>query len=261
MVPIAGIWAFPIAAAGQVPAHYIAINVPDGVRSESIFIRYILAGEELGGWVQARSGINSYIIDTTHGGQSATRIKAILYAPGCAIQTLDIPLSDSNNPEYSFMCRPLASVWIGGRLTQTERLYGRDVKLRAKYIARWAQPFLGLGAEIPVTIPAGDVAYLAADGSFRIWVPDFSRDPLAGAPDHAGELQIWALDKAGEDAVAQLVPAGPQAGRTRTGGLKVQRAYPSETSFAPCTVNPDRLQQHDREGFALRPAPYDVCDR
>src|SRR2546429_400493 len=41
---------------GQIPqpptgrSHYLEIKLPPGVISESIFIRYLLAGEEFGGW-------------------------------------------------------------------------------------------------------------------------------------------------------------------------------------------------------------------
>jgi len=247
------------ACLSQIPAHYVAIDIPSGVRSESVFIRYILAGEELGGWVQPHAGVSSYIIGTTREGQSATRIKAILYAPGCAIQTLDLPLSNSNNPRYSFFCQPLTGVWIAGKLTQTERLAGREVNLQARYIARWAQSFLGIGADIPVTIRVGDVAYLSADNSFRISVPDLSRDALAGAADHPGELQIWAKDKAAGDDVAQLTPAGSPSFKTPMGGLKIQSEYPPETVFAPCAANAPRVLL-DREGFSIR-AFGDPCDR
>jgi hypothetical protein len=186
------------------------------------------------------------------------RITALLYAPG-AIQTLDLPVSGSNNQQYSFICRPLSSVWIVGTLTRADRLYGREIKLQAKYVARWAQSFLGLGDSLVTSIPVGDVAYLSPDGRFSLSVPDFSQDPLAGAPDHAGELQIWARDKASGDLVAQMIPAGPQAIKTRMGGLKIQSEYPSELVFAPCAANSPRVR--DAIGFTLRPGASDSCDR
>jgi len=102
----------------------------------------------------------------------------------------------------------------------------------------------------------GDVAYLSADGRFRLTIPDLSQDPLAGAPDHPGELQIWAKDKTSEALVAQLVPKGPQL-KTRMGGLKVQSEYPSEIVFAPCAAN--HPQVHDR--FAIRADVGDPCGR
>jgi hypothetical protein len=238
------------------PEYYIAIGIPDSVNSDSVFIRYILAGEELGGWVQPRAGVSSYIIDTTREGQSASRIKAVLYAPGCAIQTFDIPLSNSNNPQYSFVCLSLTNVWITGKLKQSDRMAGREVKLQARYIARWAQAFLGMDAHIPLTIPIGDAAYLSADSSFRLSVPDLARDPLAG--DRPGELQIWAKDKATGDDVAELTPKLAQTIGTRTGGLNIRREYPPDTVFVPCAVNGPPVLLN-REGFSIREFG-DPCD-
>jgi len=232
----------------QTPSHYIAIDIPSGVSSERVFIRYILAGEELGGWVQPRAGVSAYLISTARGDSAVAGIKAVLYAPGCAIQTLDIPLSNSNNPRYSFVCQPLGSVGISGKLVQTERLSGHEVNVQARYIARWAQPFLGLG-DIVVSIPVGDVADLSAGDRFRLSIPDLSRDPLAGATDHPGEIQIWARDKASGDDVAMLLPEASTALATRMGGLKIQREYPPETVFAPCTLPRSPLVLVHRDDF------------
>lgn len=237
--------------------HYIEIKLPPGVASETLFVRYVLAGEDFGGWGQSLTGVSSYVISTTLDGGPATGIKAILYAPGCAIQTLDLPLSGSTNPQYSFICQPVRSISIAGALIRSDRLYGREVKLQARYVARWAPAFLGLDDSIVTVIPVGDVAYLSADGPFRIVIPDLSQDPLAGTPDHPGELQIWAKEKTSDAIYAQLIPTTPQLIKTRTGGVKVQSEYPSEIVFAPCPVSPHR---NERKGFDIRPGG-DACDR
>jgi hypothetical protein len=255
---LAGVCSGQIPQPAASPAHYFEIKLPRGVISENVFVRYQLAGAEIGGWVQPRPGVSSYFINTTHQGRPATQIKALLYAQGCAIQTLDLPVSTSNNHRYSFVCLPLPSVGIVGAITRTDRLYGRDVKLQVKYVARWAQSFLELGDGIVTTIPVGE-AHLSPDGRFRLSVPDFSQDPWAGAPDHPGDLQIWAREKTSEDLVAQLIPAGPQVLKTQMGGLKIRSEYPSEVVFVPCAANPPQV--HDATGFALRPAPVDACDR
>ena len=250
---------------GQIPqpaaslSHYIEIKLPPLVLSESVFVRYQLGGEDLGSWVQPHPGVSSYFISTTQAGRRATRIKALLYAPGCAIETLDLRVSDSNNQEYFFTCQSLSNVEIVGTLTRADRLYGHEVKLQAKYVSRWAQSFLGLGDSIVTTIPVGDVVYLSPDGRFSLSVPNFSQDPLAGAPDHAGELQVWARDKTSGDLVAQMIPAGPQPIKTRMGGLKIQSEYPSEIVFAPCAANYRPVR--DAIGFTLRPGVTDTCDR
>jgi hypothetical protein len=257
---------FTAICSGQTPTvpagrpHYIEIKLPPNVTSESFIIRYVLMGEDFGGWVQPLAGVSSYVITTTHEGRPATEIKAILYTPGCAIQTLDLALSGATgNPQYAFICQPIRSITLAGVLIRTDRLYGHEVELQARYVARWAQPFLGLDDAPVMAIPVGDVAFPAADGRFRLLIPDLSLDPVAGAQDHAGELQIWAKDKISEAIVAQLIPNGTQPSKTRMGGLRVQNGYPSEIVFVPCAANPRLL--HDKIGFAIRPDYSDACDR
>jgi hypothetical protein len=70
---------------------------------------------------------------------------------------------ESPDRRISALLVPLGSVGIAGKVVQTECLSGHEAKIQAKYIARWAQPFLGLG-DILVSIPVGDTAY-----QIRIW--------------------------------------------------------------------------------------------
>ena len=238
------------------PSRYVQVNLPPEVAPESMFIRYVLARQSFGGWVEPRSGVSSFVINTGRAGG----IKAVLYAPGCAIRTLELSLSGSTNPEYSFVCQPVRNIPIAGTVVRT-RLYGRPVKIQARYLAHWANRFLGLDDDTVMSIPIGDSAELSDEGRFLLTVPDLSQDPLAGDADHSGEVRIYARDKSSETMVAQLVPKGMPRMITRLGGLKVQSGYPVETAFttvfSPCTANPPRL--HTREGFAIRPDINDVC--
>jgi hypothetical protein len=240
------------------PPRTLEIKLPKGVPSESVFIRYVLAGEDFGGWVQPRPDVSSYVIETIRRGIPASRIRALVYARGCAIQTFDLSLPASDHPEYSFVCEPASNLSITGTITRSDRLYGRAVQLQAKYAARWAQSFFEIDPAILTEIPIGAVTDPSADGRFRLSIPDLSNDPVAAAPDHPGDLRIWARDKVTGDVVAQLVPTGPPALKTRMGGLKIQNEYPAEMVFAPCAVNPPRV--HNAIGFAQRPARYDSCD-
>jgi hypothetical protein len=240
------------------PSRYVEIKLPPEVISETFFARYVLAGQDFGGWVHPLPNISSYGISTTFEGSPVTGIKAILYAPGCSIQTLELHLSGADNPQFQFICQPMGNISIQGALILSERLYGRKVKLQAKYIARWAQSFLGLDESIVTSIPIGDMAYPSADGRFRLELPDLSQDPLAGTPDHPGEIQVWAKDETSDAIVAKLIPEEPLFLKARMGGLKVRNQYPSEVVFAPCAES--SAQPHDRIGFAMRPALRDACD-
>jgi len=239
------------------PSHYVEIKLPPEVHSDTFFARYVLAGQDFGGWVHPLPNTSSYGISTTFEGRPATGIKAILYAPGCAIQTLDLDLTGSDNPQFLFLCQPTTVIAIQGALILPERLYGRKVKLQAKYIARWAQSFLGLDESVVTSIQIGDVAHVSADGRFRLVIPDLSQDPLAGTLNHPGELQVWAKDETSDAIVAKLIPTDPQFLKARMGGLKVRNQYP-EVVFAPCAERP--AQPHDKYGFAMRPDIADACD-
>jgi hypothetical protein len=164
----------------------------------------------------------------------------------------------SNTPPYSFVCQPLPNIWIAGTLTRMDQLQGREVKLRARYIARWAPAFLAIDPAILTAIPVGDEANVSHDGHFRLSVPDFSQDSLANAPDHPGEIQIWATDKFSLEAIAELIPAAPKVIKTRMGALKIQSECP-EITFTPCVADPLRL--HDAFGFALRTDDSNSCER
>jgi hypothetical protein len=250
---------------GQIPpipattSSSIEILLPPGLNSERFFVRYFMTGGEIGGWIQPRPNVSSYTVSTTREVQTAARVRAVLFNPGCAIQTFDLPLSDRGSQQYSFVCQSLPNIQIVGKLSRSDRLTGRNVRIQARYVARWAQSFLGLDGEIVEFIPVAETNAVLGNGEFRLSLPDLSQDALAGSPDHSGELQIWARDAATGRIVAQMIPAGPGLERTRMGGLKIQASYPSEITFTPCAANNPRVR--DAMGFALRPSPEDMCDR
>jgi hypothetical protein len=231
-------------AAAPLCASQVVIHLPPGVPSETVFIRYVRAGEKFGGWIRSRSGVSSYAIDTSIGAIPATGLKAVIYAPGCAIQTVDLRLSGPKDREYAFLCRPLASLRIEGRLIEARSLRDNGAIIQARYIARWAHSFLGLIDDSVLVIPLGETESLSADGHFEISVPDLFHDPLAGGSAD-GDLQFRALDKTGANLLAQLIAKGA----TRLGGLKIPLAYPTELVFTACGVN--RAPLHDN-GFARR---------
>jgi hypothetical protein len=239
-------------------ADRVEIRLPSSVASGSMFVRYKLSGQEFDRWFQPPPAVSSFAIDTIAEGHPASGIKAVLYAPGCAIQTFDLPLSQAAPPVYSFQCILLRSVAIEGVLTRTDRLYGHAVKLQAKYLARSAQSFLGLHDGLVWSIPIGETASVLPDRRFRLEIPDLSQDPTAGAPGHPGEIQIWALDAATGATVAKLMAPQLHAIRTRMGGLEIRSGYPPDLAFSACAIDPK--PEHDPIGFARRPGGRGTCE-
>lgn len=244
-----------LACLGQVPPaapHYIEIRIPRGVDSASVFIRYVL-DRDFGGWVQPRAEVSSYFIGTTRNGRASVRLKALLYAPGCAIQTLDLPVSGSSVQQFPFVCNTIPYVTINGYFDPPD---GREARIEVKYAARWAQEFLGLGDGIVTDIPVASVAYHPDTGRFHVSIPDLSRDPLAGA-ERAGELQVWATEPASGKILAQLTPVEPRALTSPAGGLKITSEYPAQIKFALCGT--PQTGPHDAFGFKLRERVDAAC--
>jgi hypothetical protein len=227
----------------------LEITVPASVPSERLFVRYVHGSQDLGGAVYGPPNVSSFGVSTVAAGHAADRMKAILYAPGCEIQTLDLKLTGSNI-RYSFICQRVANLEIHGILARPDRLWRHKVKLQTKYIPRWAASFFGLGDTL-VSIPVGDATEISADGRFHLLLPDFSQ-----SPGRNGEFRIMATDETNEAVVAMLVP--PKSVRTRMGGMVVSKDYSGELIFTPCAASSARV--HDHEGFAIRPDVSDSCD-
>jgi hypothetical protein len=144
---------------------YVEVILPAGMRSETLFVRYVL-DDDFGGWLEPRASVSSYFIGVIHEGMPARRFRALVYAPGCMMKTVDLPILGT----------------------------------------AWAMAFLGLGDGIITEIPLCATTQVSANGSFELSVPAFAEDPLALSPDHAGEIQFWAKDKTGGKVVAQIIP-------------------------------------------------------
>jgi hypothetical protein len=240
------------------PTHSLRIQLPPEVKSETFFGRYTLSGQDMGGWVQPRPGVDIYSVDTMERGRPAGGIKALLWAQGCAVQTMDMSLLGQTQADYRFVCRPVPAITISGKLRCTGNNCGKGLRLQARYVARWARDFLALSSDMVPVIPVGGAVIQSDDGSFSITVPDLARDPVAGAANHDGELQIWARER--EDAApALMVPESPANIKTRMGGMKLMSEYPAGIVFSICPTGP--AMKHDRDGFAIRPPASDVCSQ
>ena len=97
------------------PAQSFEIN-PPGVPSASLVVRYFIAGAygSHDGWISPRPDQKSYLINTIYQDLPASSIKAILYAPGCAIETFSGSLTRERPREYDFQCHPLSTVSLDG---------------------------------------------------------------------------------------------------------------------------------------------------
>jgi hypothetical protein len=92
-------------------------------------------------------------------------------------------------------------------------------------------------------------------------VPDFAKDKIASAPNHGGELRIWARDSDDDRVFAKLkLLAGDyKAQPTQFGGIPIDSLGSSRLEFAACYADPPAVR--DKFGFTVRSDVEDECSR
>jgi len=223
------------------------VHVPPAVHSADLAIRYFTTGAYgvHDGWIEQRPDVTTYVIGTEFQGLPAAEIKAVLYAPGCAVETFSRSLIDAQPREYDFGCRPLATVPLTGIVKPT--IDGREFEIETIYVASWAHAFFGAGYGPIVTTFAVSRTSPDANGRFSIALPDFAEDPVAGAPGREGVFELWAKEKNTGDTLARLAPGDFKA---EMGGLQVAPKYPRELGFTAC--GKPQVAGRDAFGFAKR---------
>jgi hypothetical protein len=189
-----------------------------------------------------------------------TRIRGVLYAPGCALQTMDISVKESRLYQYAFRCDPLPQTEIQGATGPVDPLHrGHHMKIEAEYAALWTAEFLGYDDGTTSEIPlAGDSA-VDEQGHFRLSIPDFAKDKVAGSPNHAAEIRIWARDQDDGRVFAnlRLLSGKNKLQPTRFGGIPVDSIGSSLLEFTTCYADPPA--EHDRFGFTIRSELKNDC--
>lgn len=240
----------------QSSPRWFDIHLASGIYPEDTVIRYAISGDDLGRWVKTKPGINSYRVGIADSPNASLR--AIFYAPGCAIETVDSSLQRGS---ATFTCSPLKTLPLRGQLRITEWLAHRNIRVQAKYVAQWAPGFLGIAKEAPLTIKLPDRVPVEPDGHFQITVPDLASDPHAGVASGMGELQLWAVDAVHGSPIAHLLPLNNAKTDDRTGSIRVLSSYPNEILFDVCSVGPEETHLIHRDGFVVRGEdPRERCE-
>jgi len=223
--------AFAVQPSGENPLPAVSISLPLDVLSETVQIHYFMTGPfgGYGGFVKAEQNVHAYRIEAAVKGIAASRIKTILYAPGCEIATFDDPLPGPSTVSEQFTCRKLPTVSLTGRIVPESAPRGQKPEVAISYLARWDHAFFGIvdGMVTQIWIAT---AVLDAEGMFQVQLPDFGRDPIASSrPDSVGEFQFWLRDVGTGNTMGSLEPSEFKTGLS---GLRIQSWYPEGLAFA-----------------------------
>jgi hypothetical protein len=72
------------------------------------------------------------------------------------------------------------------------------------------------------------------DGSFRLHLPDFSKDPIYTTVGKNAELHFYVRERSSGNVIAEL--KGPDALTSASGGMRIEGNYPAPLAFSFVTA-------------------------
>jgi hypothetical protein len=227
----------------------LEIHSPDAVAG--FWGRYFIIENQKrsAGWITSEDGISVYKITGIHA-SDATRFRAIVYVPGCALQTVDLAISERKTYQYTFRCVLIPQIQIQGTVSQGHA--GDDMTVEAKYVAGWAAAFFQYDDGTTTEIPLGDKTVFKSDEKFSLKIPDLSKDKLVTSPDHPGEIRIWVRQRADgpiEDQL-RLISNDPAIPVSRMGGIPISALSENGAVLHFCET--ESFITRDSYGFAIR---------
>jgi hypothetical protein len=214
------------------PLPKVSIALPADIPSEKVWVRYVLYGPLGGHGSDAARKPDSQLIEIIAAveGKRAARMKMLVWAPGCKIQTFDIPIQESADVYESFVCSPLPSITLVGQIKNTPMDGKKPAEVRVDYLALWACSFFGF---VDCMVPQASVGTAIPDpqGTFEIDVPDFSADPTSSDSDRGAEFQLVLREVKTWNLIAYLEPESEML-RTPSRALKIVPSYPRNLAFS-----------------------------
>ena len=211
---------------------FVSIALPPSVPSESVQVSYFLVGPfgGCGGYVAQQFNVTSYQIPTTVDGKRATEIRAIVYASGCEIQKLVIPLTAQSPISRELACQPVQTIRLSGQIVPNELAKYGNAELVVTYMAWWAHGFFGIVDGIVTELRLA-VVTPDANGSFQIDLPYFTADAESSSSMQRASISFMLRDSKTWNHIASNLEPGVPEFRSENHSLRIQSHYPSGLKF------------------------------
>jgi len=154
----------------------------------------------------------------------------IVYAPGCEIQTFNLPLSPDSRAKEEFDCRPVAKVTLSGQIERRDLVGHKRAELFVTYMATWAYGFFGIsdGAETEFEVAS---VFPDVNARFEVDLPYFQIDAAPPSPNRSASFRLMLRDPKTWNPIAfNLEPAAHEF-MTEEHTLRIQSHYPANLKF------------------------------
>jgi hypothetical protein len=208
----------------------VSVSLPPNVPSDTVQISYFLIGPFGGysGYTPQRAGLGSYEIPTGVEGQAATEVRMIIFAPGCEIQKLVIPLAGASSVSQEFLCQRVKTVELSGQIVANQLVRNDNTELVVTYMAYWAHGFYGLADGFVTQVHLASIP-LGTNGTFRLDLPYFSEDSGASSSQQRASFRLTLHSKTW-DHITLLEPDISEF-KTEDHSLRIQPHYPDGLRF------------------------------
>lgn len=207
-----------------------SILLPSNIPSWKVQISYFLIGPfgGYGGYAAPRFDATSYEIPTVVDGKPATELRAIVYAPGCEIQKLVVPLIERSQVTRAFACQPVEKVRLSGQIVPSELARYGNAEVVVTYMALWAHGFFGI-VDGPVTQFELTSTPPRADGRFEVDLPLLSQEATQSEPQ--ASLCLMLRDSRTLNHIASNLEPDEAEFRTEERCQQTRNSYPSDLEF------------------------------
>ncbi|MGB2589716.1 MAG: hypothetical protein WBG02_04375 [Candidatus Acidiferrum sp.] len=206
-----------------------AVRVDPSVNPAELQVRYFITGEFGGfsGYQVDQDGERAILIHTELEGKPAKGLKAVLYAPGCQIQTISMVELSTSSREGEFHCTPLGETLLQGRFPQGPSNPAQRMEVQVRYLGFWGHNFFGItdGFVLSFDITKSSVG---PDGSFQAYLPNFAESGAQSPQVEDAAFQLILRDPDSGNFLAELKPP---ASLSRAGNLKIIPSYPQTIEF------------------------------
>jgi len=225
------LWAVLVSAGrGGDKKHLFLIHVAPPVNPESVQIHYFMTGDFGGhGGFQVETHDQEIAIRLDQTSKPPKSLKAVLYAPGCEIDLIRADDLRNGDHEAQFACHPLPALDIPAVFPRPAELNPYQLDVEVNYIAPWAHEFFGIADGAAMSIMIASIT-AGRDGSFRLHLPDFSKDPLYATLEKNAELHFYVRERSSGNLVAEL--KGPDSLTSPSGGMRIDAQFPTSLSFS-----------------------------
>ncbi|HSK70129.1 MAG TPA: hypothetical protein VK892_00430 [Pyrinomonadaceae bacterium] len=177
----------------------ISLHLPEGVNSEGLQIIYSISGSfgGFGGFVRIEENIQRYEIPLVHEGKPVENLSLIVFSPNYQLQVFDFPSLAGMQKNIKLKFEPLETVPFVGRILLPDQFDAEDLQIKVSYLPVWKCEFFGLKDCLLGHLPITSVN-LEKDGSFKVNLPDFARDPTISSFKDKGEFTFAVVDKSGK---------------------------------------------------------------